>query len=375
MSDEPNDLMWAGDGPWDLLSVVLDDGGDDYYSHDNAGCLGDFEESPFLPPAPDADSDGIPDALDLDPGRASDDFADGLGTFGTMLDRAGLTIAVSELPDPRGVRIAVGPGTGQAQVRVCDIATAFLDPGEEITIACGSVTATVVRGPVDFDLDNGSSVTTPQGTTATADQQPDGSYTIRNDGPGQISVQTNGATTLVPVGQTITTPAPDPCAGPPPAGAIVGTAGNNKLTGTNGNDVIFGLAGNDTIDAGKGNDLICAGNGNDTAKGGDGDDRLDLGANDDKAEGNAGDDTLTERTGAATLNGDDGNDTLNGGDGRRQGRRQRGQRHPRRRGGTDNILNGGVGNDTLDGGPGIDKLSGDAGTDTCTGETRKNCEA
>ena len=33
-----NDLMYAGDDPWDLFGVVLDDGGDDYYSHDNGGC-------------------------------------------------------------------------------------------------------------------------------------------------------------------------------------------------------------------------------------------------------------------------------------------------------------------------------------------------
>jgi hypothetical protein len=46
-----NDLMYAGDEPWDLFNVVLDDGNDDYYSHEIAGC-DDFEESPFLTGTP-----------------------------------------------------------------------------------------------------------------------------------------------------------------------------------------------------------------------------------------------------------------------------------------------------------------------------------
>jgi hypothetical protein len=50
VSDNPDDLMWAGDGPWvpsGWGNVVLDAGGDDYYGHSNAGCL-DLDDSPLL---------------------------------------------------------------------------------------------------------------------------------------------------------------------------------------------------------------------------------------------------------------------------------------------------------------------------------------
>ena len=50
VSDEPNDLMWAGDGPWvpgGWGAVVLDEGNDDYFEAGVDGCL-DFSDSPFL---------------------------------------------------------------------------------------------------------------------------------------------------------------------------------------------------------------------------------------------------------------------------------------------------------------------------------------
>jgi hypothetical protein len=50
VSDDPNDLMWAGDGPWvpsGWENVVLDAGNDDYYRAHIRGCL-DLARSSFL---------------------------------------------------------------------------------------------------------------------------------------------------------------------------------------------------------------------------------------------------------------------------------------------------------------------------------------
>jgi hypothetical protein len=50
VSDDPNDLMWGGEGNWvpdGWASVVLDSGNDDYYNTRNKGCL-DLARSSFL---------------------------------------------------------------------------------------------------------------------------------------------------------------------------------------------------------------------------------------------------------------------------------------------------------------------------------------
>ena len=50
VSDDGNDLMWAGEGNWfpdGYASAVLDAGNDDYYGHSDGGCL-DFSDSTFL---------------------------------------------------------------------------------------------------------------------------------------------------------------------------------------------------------------------------------------------------------------------------------------------------------------------------------------
>jgi hypothetical protein len=80
----------------------------------------------------------------------------------------------------------------------------------------------------------------------------------------------------------------DPCAGTPPAGAIVGTNGPNALNGTPGNDTIFGLGGNDAINGGGGDDLICGGDGGDVVNGGAGNDFLDGGPGFDVLNGGPG---------------------------------------------------------------------------------------
>jgi Ca2+-binding RTX toxin-like protein len=136
--------------------------------------------------------------------------------------------------------------------------------------------------------------------------------------PGAVNVYnpTNGAllasitdpNIVTPTGVTVVTEA-DPCAGTPPAGAIVGTNGPDILNGTPGNDVIFGLGGSDQINGKGGNDLICGGAGNDQINGGNGNDRIVGGSGFDQITGGAGSDTLN------TQDGVNGNDSAEGGTG------------------------------------------------------------
>jgi Ca2+-binding RTX toxin-like protein len=125
----------------------------------------------------------------------------------------------------------------------------------------------------------------------------------------------------------------DPCALPPPAGAIVGTNGPNALVGTSGNDAIFGLGGNDTIDGKGGDDLICGGPGSDVINGGSGNDTID---------GGSGNDAINAGSGSDIVRGSSGNDTIN-------------------------VKDSVSGNDKADGGPGSDVCAADPG------DTKLNC--
>jgi Ca2+-binding RTX toxin-like protein len=113
---------------------------------------------------------------------------------------------------------------------------------------------------------------------------------------------------VFPTGVTVMTEA-DPCAGSPPAGAIVGTNGPNILNGTPGSDKVFGLGGSDQINGRGGNDLICGGTGSDQLNGGAGNDTIKGGTGADQVTGGAGDDVLDVKDGVS------GNDSVNGGAG------------------------------------------------------------
>ena len=97
----------------------------------------------------------------------------------------------------------------------------------------------------------------------------------------------------------------------PPAGSIIGTAGNDNLVGTAGDDVIFGAEGADRITGLGGNDTVCGGTGNDEIYGADGNDTL-LGEGDaDKLVGGTGNDTLIGGTGAPDdVSGGPGDDSI-----------------------------------------------------------------
>jgi hypothetical protein len=111
---------------------------------------------------------------------------------------------------------------------------------------------------------------------------------------------------------------PATCDGPPPPGAIVGTAGADDLVGTAGNDVLFGLGGADKLSGLGGRDLLCGGDGNDLLLGGDGDDTLVGGPGINSLQGEGGNDTLVGGAGTDRLDGGTGVNTNNAGGGTNQ---------------------------------------------------------
>ena len=150
-------------------------------------------------PNPDQDGDGIPDALDGDPQNASQDFADGSGTSGTILDRGGLDVTVSDLADPDGIRIVTGPGssTQRVRVRVCGF-TVQIAAGSEIELTCGSVTVRTVEGSAEVLLAEGaSSVVVPAGAKARISDAGGGSFTIQNQGSVPVTATIDGIATTI----------------------------------------------------------------------------------------------------------------------------------------------------------------------------------
>jgi len=321
--------MYAGDAPWNLNGVVLDDENDDYYAHDDAGCP-DLADSPYLTDLVE-ESVAPGGTVTTDPGGGGPSPTDPLEV--SVTTPAGGSVSIDE-----------GPGSGTPPV-------GFTLLGQQVTIGAPAATPALPLRLV-FTIDPslfpaGESIQTIQvfrngavvgecPGSATASPNPCVSARVElPGGDGRLTVLTSQAS-VWSFGVPGTVLAPS-CAAAPPAGAIVGTPRNDKLKGASGRDVIFGMGGNDTIDSGGGNDVVCGGAGNDTILTGAGLDVGDGGAGQDKLDGGTDDDRLVG--GAA-------NDTLAGGPG-------------------NDVLDGGVGTDTLDGGP---------GTDTCLGERRRTCE-
>ena len=329
VSAPTNDLMYAGDAPWNLNGVMLDQGNDDYYAHEVSGC-------PDL-----ADSSYLTDLVEGTVAPGGTVTTDPGGTGPSPTDPLEVSVTT---PTGGVVSIDEGPGSGSPP-------SGFTFLGQQVTITAPTATAgaplRLVFAVHASLFPAGESIQTVQvfrngalvgecPGSATASPNPCVSLRVDlPDGSGRITVLTSQASlwNFGVVGQAL---APS-CAGAPPPGAILGTARNDKLKGGTGRDVIFALGGDDTIDGGGGNDIVCGGLGKDTIVGSQGFDLADGGPGADELEGGPDDDRLV---------GGDGNDKLLGSPG-------------------NDVLDGGVGTDTLDGGP---------GTDTCRGEKKTACE-
>ncbi len=149
----------------------------------------------------DPDGDGIHAPLDTSPGTASNAFADGATTSGSITDRAGLNVTITDVADPDGVRITVGAGAGQVTLSVCGGFTLKVSAGSEVVVTCSSVTVTVVQGSAQVVLGGGRTVVSiPNGVTAKVTSSPDGSFAVDNLGGGVVTVNVDGVQTTIAAG-------------------------------------------------------------------------------------------------------------------------------------------------------------------------------
>ncbi|QLH04317.1 hypothetical protein C5F49_02530 [Nitrosopumilus oxyclinae] len=155
----------------------------------------------------DDDNDGIPDDLDTNPFLQSGGFADNDPAPITegMVFAGDQTIRVSDVEDPRGVRILASGGTIPATVTACSASAVFiLDAEEEVIITCDSANIQVVSGSIDVTFTDVNNVVGTTTLNSGDDLTFDGTlFEFTNNGASQVVIIVNGNPIDIPVGQTI----------------------------------------------------------------------------------------------------------------------------------------------------------------------------
>jgi len=141
---------------------------------DNLVTIESWEPKGFLEAIGAADNDGIHNLVDgvftngtfVDQSNLpSDDFTDqhrGGSSFGTIVKRAGLHLAITDLNDPASgllIRIS-GRGNGEVVINACDT-TLLLTTGDALKVTCGSTALDVYVGPVDIQVTDEFTITVP----------------------------------------------------------------------------------------------------------------------------------------------------------------------------------------------------------------------
>ncbi|OFW64318.1 MAG: hypothetical protein A2Y74_06850 [Actinobacteria bacterium RBG_13_63_9] len=143
---------------------------------------------------PDDDFDGLADEIDSSPFSFSADFSDvGLGgtTFGEVLSTGGVSVQITEEPNPAGVRIVAEGPVAPAEVRVCGVAILDLDSGDETRVTCGSVTIEVVVGPVEASFGS-LQAALPTDTATTVVELAPSVFEVTNSAGSSASIIVNG---------------------------------------------------------------------------------------------------------------------------------------------------------------------------------------
>ena len=257
------------------------------------------------PPDPDADNNGVADAIEV-PGQEgafsdADPPALGEGTFGQVVDANGLDVLVSDA-SVGGVTITTSGTGGPALFTLCAGALSVsMGTNSTATFTCGSLTVSEVSGaPVTVSLGD-RVVRFPAGTAGTVEATAGGGIVFADVVGSGVTLSKGALTGPVPVGDSA---------------LIESDSRNSTVGGTAGNDLIFDSGGNNAITGGPGQDTIVTGSGNDSIEGGDGDDWIDAGDGKNKVSGGAGNDTVTTGSGADSIDGGPGTDTCNAGGGK-----------------------------------------------------------
>ena len=116
--------------------------------------------------AGDSDGDAVPDDIDdnaAGPGAWRDPIAGQDDAFGQILSvDPGLTVTVTDAPDPQGVSVSVSPGAGRVKVRLCGAMNAYVYAGGSAIFDCGSVIVTTIIATVRIEASTDTLITVPR---------------------------------------------------------------------------------------------------------------------------------------------------------------------------------------------------------------------
>jgi hypothetical protein len=164
---------------------------------------GDVVRTPYTGPD---DADGIDANIDAQECCHSGAFSDvklGGTTWGNIVTRGGMTLTMTEEPNPAGVRVAAAGPPGVAMLRVCGapIAPVFLSTGNEVVVTCHSASLNVIAGPVTAGF--GSLLAeVPAGVELTVTNELAGLYDVES-APTSTSSALVGGVVVAP-GATVT---------------------------------------------------------------------------------------------------------------------------------------------------------------------------
>jgi hypothetical protein len=152
----------------------------------------------------DQDGDGIDDAVDPNPSDGAGAFDDLAGTSGSIVDRAGLTVYVSDAPSPGGVRVVVDAGVGSVTLSACGFPVQ-VDAGSDVTVTCGSITVAVTAGSARALLGGGVTIVAiPQSGEARVTDLGGGKFSVANLGSVAVTVTVGGVSATILPGATST---------------------------------------------------------------------------------------------------------------------------------------------------------------------------
>ena len=159
----------------------------------------------------DSDGDGIFDTVDVQPFTSSAAFSDvssGGSTTGSITDLGDQAVTIQDVASPSGVRAtaAAGGGSKPAKISACAGATNVnLRAGNQTVITCGSVTAEIISGPIEFTFfaDDGSGATSQVDTGITLTFEPVmATFTAPADNPEPVIIVIDGREYSLDPGET-----------------------------------------------------------------------------------------------------------------------------------------------------------------------------